>query len=526
MEISTALKTTALKQATVVAGWGALNNEIARVQVVDHPDVAIWVGPGTLLLSTGYAWPKESLKIRDIIFEFKKKGLAGAVLAVPNFLDGFPEESVTAAEEAGFPLLEICWSVPFNAIIEEINSVLLRTRSALLERAVQANRELTMAAVTASSVQDVADRLASVGGRVVNVVDRDGELLASTDRWLPWDFRRERERRYLENARRYVKGIGAAGNGQPYILDPISQSDAPRRLACSIVVRERPEAFIFQDQADVAFNEMDVRVIEHAALLVAFQLTHQSALDEREERLGRAVVRSLLEGTFDTRANAMERARLVGWDSEAAYRICMVLLDEPMPLSTEGTHRMDRLVGQLRYSLEENGQAPLIFAFGNQVTFLMQEALKPEAAWEQLRCRGGSMAVSRVHRGVDGMAHGGKDVQSLLEVMRPGRVHHFEELMFSLALMGDTDARMLFVRSRLDPLLEAKNGDMLLETLAALCEEGFQLASTARRLAIHISTLRYRIYRIQTALGSNLEEQNQRFELQVAVALQMLLNIE
>ncbi|MNT99096.1 carbohydrate diacid transcriptional activator CdaR [compost metagenome] len=61
-----------------------------------------------------------------------------------------------------------------------------------------------------------------------------------------------------------------------------------------------------------------------------------------------------------------------------------------------------------------------------------------------------------------------------------------------------------------------------METLEALCAEGFQLANTARRLGVHISTLRYRLERIESMLGIPLEDQANRFELQVAVALYKL----
>jgi PucR family transcriptional regulator, purine catabolism regulatory protein len=55
-----------------------------------------------------------------------------------------------------------------------------------------------------------------------------------------------------------------------------------------------------------------------------------------------------------------------------------------------------------------------------------------------------------------------------------------------------------------------------------LCQEGFQLAVSSRRLDVHISTLRYRLERIAALIGVSLEDQAIRFELQVAVALMRL----
>jgi purine catabolism regulator len=110
----------------------------------------------------------------------------------------------------------------------------------------------------------------------------------------------------------------------------------------------------------------------------------------------------------------------------------------------------------------------------------------------------------------------------MLDLLRPGRIHYFDEVLFSQALLGDRNAREIFVEKRLKPLRDEKSG-ALLDTLEALCDEGFQLAGASRKLGIHISTLRYRLERIETLLDVTLEDQEKRFELQVAIAMLRLM---
>ncbi|MGT2491251.1 PucR family transcriptional regulator ligand-binding domain-containing protein [Cupriavidus basilensis] len=84
MDISTALESTVLRGARVVAGHAGLANEIRWVRMVDHPDIATWVQPGQLLLSTGYNWPSDEGQANKLVRDLQEQGLAGVVLAVPK----------------------------------------------------------------------------------------------------------------------------------------------------------------------------------------------------------------------------------------------------------------------------------------------------------------------------------------------------------------------------------------------------------------------------------------------------------
>lgn len=522
MNISTALDSTVLRGARVVAGHAGLDNEIRWVHMVDHPDIAAWVQRGQLLLSTGYNWPRDDVQANKLIRDLHEQGLAGVVLAVPNYLDHFPDESVLAANDVGLPLLEIDWAVPFSSITEEIHSSIIRWQGELIERSEEIHRALTNAAVAANSLGDLAGALGKLLGRCVNFVDTEGLVLGSSDVTRPEQEVGERERAYfrLLNSRIILRQL--QDTMSPIPLDAIPEVGTPRRLGCPIRIRGEIAAFIFVDEDGSPLGELDIRATEHASIIGALHLAHMRALHLQEERLGYALVGSLLEGKFEETPSALERARLSGWDPSGNYRVCLVLLDEPLPLSREGFLRRERWVDRLRKYLDGIGKPPLILVSLNQITFLMASDAEPEPLWRMLGSRGAALAVSRIHRGIAGMAQGGQDVQSLLPLLRPGKIHHFQEVMFPRALMGDADARALFIQSKIGPLLNDKKGEALLETLETLCAEGFQLANTARQLGVHISTLRYRLERIEALLETTLEDQASRFEMQVAVALHKL----
>ncbi|ALM83842.1 CdaR family transcriptional regulator [Bordetella sp. N] len=421
--------------------------------------------------------------------------------------------------------------------------------SAALARLKDIRIALTNAAVSAHSLADLATALSALLARKATFVDQEGGVLGGSHEA---DGDQERERSYvvalhktggLKRIQDSVapvaiepvagaeqEGTGAAGGEGDGTAGGTADGTAygaadgkPRgqRLGCPVRIAGGLVAILWLDEGDAPLTELDALAMEHAVLIAALHISHQRALDVQEERLGYAFVGSLLEGRFDDTPALRQRAAINGWDPEGTYRVCLILLDEPLPLSRVGLLRQERLVQRLRQYLAQAGEPALLFISLNQITFLLREPHDPAPLWKTLGGKGAALAVSRPQQGARGMAVGGADVQSLVGVLKPGRIHHFDEVLFPQALLGDATARAMLIEKRLGPLRGEKS-EALLETLEVLCQEGFQLAVSSRRLDVHISTLRYRLERIAALIGVSLEDQAIRFELQVAVALMRL----
>ena len=230
----------------------------------------------------------------------------------------------------------------------------------------------------------------------------------------------------------------------------------------------------------------------------------------------------MLEGKFSPTPSAIERAQASGWSENRNYRVCLVLLNEPIPLSIEGFTRRSRTAERISQAMQSMGVPPLMSVSLNQVSFLLPAEMAPDAVWRAVRTEGSAMAVSRVHQGVTGMAQGAEDVSALLPLLKPGKLHDFDEVLFPRALMGDADARRLLVEKLIEPLGNPKRGNALIETALTLAREGFQLLNTSKALNIHISTLRYRVERIESMLSISLDCPDDKFKLQVAAQMYLL----
>ena len=92
---------------------------------------------------------------------------------------------------------------------------------------------------------------------------------------------------------------------------------------------------------------------------------------------------------------------------------------------------------------------------------------------------------------------------------------------------GDPEAMAGFVDEWLGPLLahDQRRSQKLLPTLAAYLDAGAAQQATADALGVHVSTLKYRLGRIEAVAGRSLSDPDVRFQLQVALTAQRTLAV-
>ncbi|MDQ6825140.1 MAG: helix-turn-helix domain-containing protein, partial [Candidatus Eremiobacteraeota bacterium] len=274
-------------------------------------------------------------------------------------------------------------------------------------------------------------------------------------------------------------------------------------------------------EGESKLSELDSRAAEHAALVAALHVAHQRELASMESRLGYASFLSLLQADEDD-PQAVERARLLGFEPDGVHRIGMALLSEPLPLTREGFLRRERLASSLRGRLRALGTRPLLTTTLNYVAFLLPEGIDVDAFWRGMNSSNGdsvSLVLGRPHRGTQGARRSYREAQSLVNYRDPKKIRRFEEALVPRVLMGDTGAHEAFIDHLFGPLSKVKGGETLKRVLLALAKNGFNLKQTAESLHIHTNTLRYRLARSLDVLKIDLDDPEVRFQLQLAVRI-------
>ena len=526
MKLREALSLAVLENTRVVAGGAGVEREVQWVHIVDLPDPLPWIRAGQLLLTTGFAWPREEPEQRALVRALAEQNLAGVGLAVPHFFEHFSEAAQQEANQVALPLLEIPWDVPFVQITESLHRTILAEQYRVLEQSEEIHRALTRAALEAGNLQDIAATLGKLIRRAITFEDMDGRVLA--------DYVIEQKEDGVRRATRaggrtppelsaQLESLGYArairSTSKPLHIPALPHLDFAARVVCPIWLKEELVGVVWIIEGEDALSELDLRAAEHAATVAALQIARQRELALLEAQLGHTFLDTVLEGRFQSTPHALERAQLFGFDPQGEYRVGLLALDEPVPLSRDGLLRRSRLAEKLRQRLQSLSVPPLLSFSLNHILFLLPRHCPGEQVWSVLAKEQVSLAFGQQHEGAAGIQRSYQEALSLLAYLPPNSFHYYESLLVPRVLLGDREARQVFLETLFGNLKRQRNGDILLETLLAWARTGFHGSSVAQRLNIHPKTLRYRLARAAELAGLNLADTDVRFRLQLAAYL-------
>ncbi|WP_405508320.1 helix-turn-helix domain-containing protein [Streptomyces cyaneofuscatus] len=247
----------------------------------------------------------------------------------------------------------------------------------------------------------------------------------------------------------------------------------------------------------------------------------------REEAARREFIDDLLYGRSDL-VHLAERATRFGLRLSRAHAVAVASGPEAytetdaVPRSVEAA-LLARFSGRKILLTTKDGRIVCI-APGSQPDVLRYFAKQSHAATD-----GGQVAIGRPHKGPGGVVHSYDEALEALDLAdRMGMedpVLYASDLLVYPVLTRDRQAMADLVRSELGPLQKARGGaEPLLKTLAVYFDAGCVAAETARRLALSVRALTYRLERIHQLTGSDPTDPMHRYSLQTAVIGARLLD--
>lgn len=533
------LRSRVLRGSKVLAGAQGLDRRVARLNVMEVPDILAWVRPGELLLTTGYPLRHRPEDLATLVEELDRRGVAALGIKVGRYLGSIPGAVLARADCLGFPVVALPEDVSFDDVLTEVLGDLINTQAALLARAEQVHRTLVDIVLTGGGVPQVAAGLAVALDGAVLVTTPDGRVLASAgegselERALggPWMDGSGRFRTESDDA-----AIGAHadddGGGHAVVAVAAGQLDHGRIVVCS--AQGRP-------------TDADVHALERAATVCALAVTRDLAVAAVEGRYQADFLRDVLLGRGGSPQRVVAHAAGLGWDVE---RRMVVVVAEPDELTPEQVRErgvpevrgltarpvVDRLAAAWAGVVRARDPQAAVAGFSTEVVALVGvgESVDGERVVRDMvagvRGDGGggrrpfTTGVSRPVAGATGIAAAYEQARTAVRVGRQvnggGSLTHFDRLGVYrlLSLVPDSAELRAFVAEVLGPL--AGDDDEALDlrrTLEVLLDTNLNVAETARRLHFHYNTLRYRIGKLERLLGPFTEDPHLRLDLALAL---------
>ncbi|MFK0286894.1 PucR family transcriptional regulator [Streptomyces sp. NPDC090499] len=309
---------------------------------------------------------------------------------------------------------------------------------------------------------------------------------------------------------------------QDELLHAVARQTGPVRTKGRLITLVRPHGEILGvlalvDPGDEA-DEHTVLALEQAAASLGLEMTHLRNLAETELRLHRELAADLLAGTDDPSAYA--RSEAVGHDLHRTHYIVVV----QWPNRTAD----DSFAQTVGRAVSVVGMRALLTRRSDHIVLIADERPHARALYEALAretgTRSGTIGVSAPSCSPKDIPHHYQEAQRALDVRRHSRERYgttfFDELGLYRILGPGNDYRELetFVHEWLGQLIDydSRHHTAMVETLSRYFDCGGNYDETAESLAIHRSTLRYRLQRIRDISGDDLANVEDRLNLQVA----------
>jgi purine catabolism regulator len=520
-----------LRDADWRSGIDPATRRLDGVGVVDHEHATEFVQPYQLVLTTGVAWPRDERARTGLLRAFAEAGVAAVGVATPKYVDRLPDAICRRCDAAGMPLFEIPWEIPFSEVTSAVHAALLQEQHHVAARSEELHRVLTRAAVDAPSLSSIARTLGRSLGCAARLEDAHGRLLGA---WDPATGHVGDERASVERpAAAIEEPLRRAHRAARAVRIAAGRDGAGVAWAvCAIRLKQDVIGWVWLRRDDGPMTELDLRAAEHAALVAGLHIAHQKRIEETRAHLGSSFVDALLTGDDADPSNARshrhaprnlrEAARALGFDVEGTYRLAVIALDVPVPLSEGDLRLRDRLADHVREAVRQLGATPFLAPASNRVFGVLPDAVDPDRFWALVHGHWPDdapkigMLFGRSAHGTSGVRRSHDELAPVLASVRFGRLLRYRDVLLPNALHGDRTAQELLVAHVFGGLGEHPALHTTLRTWARL---GFGQARVAGALGLHVNSLRYRLKRVEALTGLDLDDPETRFNVQVAERL-------
>lgn len=467
----------------------AASTQLRWIHSSEVLDIAPLLGGGELLLTGGQALALATDKRRsDYIWELAERGVAALAVETGTELASMPSSMVSAAEEAGLPLIELRKVVPFVGVMEAINSLLVSESAAQLQQADRASHAMAVELAHGGSLDRILAVLADATGADVALTSNAGAPLASAQPAEP------------------------AGEDEP-LPSADAAHERARTVHIDVSVRGIPSARLSLR----ALGGADVnlaRIAGNRSVDILALALLQRMPPGLKEMAGAALIRAVDSGTQNWRLAQLAPAAGI----PVAAQLVAVVVRSP------GSRQLRTAVEQL---LDRVGRHSASYADNEELLALavlrpgkIQEDRKEIlAGLQSLELPEGSIsAVGPVAAGISAAPWSLTEARLTLELgsvedprkagsLLSGAVLDAEAFALERLAFHSLDEvkRMDFVRQQLGAIIEHddQRHSSLVQTLRAWLDSGCNTAQAARELHLERQSMHQRLQRIFSLCGGD-----------------------
>lgn len=541
-----ALSLDCMQGARVVAGGDGLERIITSVNVMEVPDILPWVKEGQLLLTTGFSIKDDLAAQEQLVPDLAKRGLAALGFKPKRYVDRIPEIMIQEANAHSLPLIELPPEASHPQVLQGVYSELVSRQASLLKKTAEVHEVIMSVLLGGGGLADVAETLEQLVDNPASIYDTEGELLASSPQ------------------AKEITGAGGSPSLPPRQLQELKlkRHELPLGNAkCSavmapVVAGSRLYGQVIAWEKNRPLKQFDLITLEQAATLSALVILNHRAVQSVETKYKNEFLYDWLRGDMESAAELIQRSETLGWNVEGSFILLVIEIDgydgmlsgsrRDREATFKAKEKIQRVVCRAMdrrhdyYILGDRGGYFVLLVRAKaawsdraarekarEVAVTIQQDLK--AMLSKVSC---SIGMGRFYQDIMSIPRSFQEARKAVEIGRrirgDGQITHFDDLgVYRLLYHVDQPEEMeKFARETVLPLVEYdyQHGTDLVPTLEAFFGCNGNLSKVARELFAHYNTVLYRLERIKEVAGVDLDDPEQRLNLQVALKI-MRMNI-
>lgn len=547
--IEDALNMEYMKNCKLIAGFKGIRNTISKVNVMADPDILNWVDEGELLLTTAYSFKKDNIEEqKNLIRECAKKKLAGIGIKIYPYLESLSEEVISLAEELNFPIIDLYYATPLSDIMTPLFNEIFNRQAYLLKKIEKIYEQFMNAMLRGANTQQIVKLISDSIKNPVYVRFEFPEEVIMDFEYVDDSV----SELLLENANKYFSSISDRLKEKKLEeSNELIGGKYIKRMVFPIVARDSIYGHIVAWSINTPLGGYDLSVLEIASTTMALEILKALSVKEVENRYKSEFLEDLISLEEKRVEKAIERAPFFNINKKDKFvSITLVIKskEEGSHNTVIGSEQIQQYITKIHDLIERNiikrlGLNAIVVSKTERIQILL--SLKKDANLDLLvedmnqgfgeiidkfKDLDFRVGIGRPYEGLENFNNSYLDSVKAIntgKILNDSAIISFENLGIYKILCQDhiEEELIKFYNTTLRPLVEydEKKSTELVKTLNAYFEYNGNLKKMSDALFTHYNTVLYRIQRINEITKMNLENPNDRLNLEIALKIMQLL---
>lgn len=538
------LKLEILKDSKVLAGKGGLKNKITKVNVMEVPDIIDWVSQGEFLITTAYSIRDDLQILEEIIPKLKEKGVTGLGIKVGRYVKELPENIVKLANEINFPILEVPLYVSHTDIISVILTEVISEQTNLLLDIERYNKEAMDIVIKGGNLNDIAKKLHNNIGNTLaiyeNINDRC-EIICCDN-----IDKSEIEKIVYKfiSSNNYCKKLYYEH------VDKINGEDI-KRVTIPIIINkiEYGNVFIWTDNSDI--NTLQKMIIELYINIIMLEFAKRISIHSMESNYKLEFFDDLLSRSKSRLKRAIEKSKNYNFNTNNKYCIIEIRLrawnDEILYDYREEINNLIFIINRIIKSYKNNiiyveRGDKIILLYGNVKSYnsvkiredtlnlcktIYADAVKKINSMEII------VGIGRSYIDISQLYKSQEQAKLIVEHLSKSTTEsiiHYDDLgVYRILAHDEIKGELIdFCKDTIMPLIEydKEYDSELVKTLKQYFKFNGNMKKVSEKMYMHYNTIVYRVNKIKAITGLDIEESDNSLNLQIALKILDIIEID